>query len=138
MDFKIVWTLRSREDLHDIAAFIAKDNPPAAIKLGGLIFNRVDSLEIFPELGRVVPERNQLNIRKGVSPGIRVNASLPAGCREAHKESFRRNSLVGFSGYFNRAALRRHFYKGRLGPWEYRRSVSFPGIGGDVFPDVWR
>ena len=64
MDFKIVWTLRSREDLHDIAAFIAKDNPPAALKLGGLIFNRVDSLERFPELGRVVPERNQLNIRE--------------------------------------------------------------------------
>ena len=49
MDFKIVWTLRSREDLRDIATFIAKDNPPAALKLGDLIFARVDSLEQFPE-----------------------------------------------------------------------------------------
>jgi len=64
VDFKIVWTLRSREDLHDIATFIAKDNPPAALKLGDMIFARVDSLEIFPELGRVVPERNQANIRE--------------------------------------------------------------------------
>ena len=52
MDFKIVWTLRSREDLRDIATFIAKDNPPAALKLGDLIFARVDTLEKFPELGR--------------------------------------------------------------------------------------
>ena len=55
MDFKIVWTLRSREDLRDIATFIAKDNPQAALKLGELIFARVDTLEKFPELGRVDP-----------------------------------------------------------------------------------
>ena len=72
MDFKIVWTLRSREDLRDIAAFIAKDNPPAALKLGDLIFARVDTLEKFPELGRVVPERNQPNLREIVVKNYRV------------------------------------------------------------------
>ncbi|HZF01763.1 MAG TPA: type II toxin-antitoxin system RelE/ParE family toxin [Methylomirabilota bacterium] len=71
MDFKIVWTLRSREDLREIAAFIAKDNP-AALKLGDLIFDRVDSLEKFPELGRVVPERNQPNIREIVVKNYRI------------------------------------------------------------------
>ena len=40
MDFKIVWTLRSREDLRDLATFISKDNPPAALKLGEQIFAR--------------------------------------------------------------------------------------------------
>ena len=72
MDFKIVWTLRSREDLRDIATFIAKDNPPAALKLGELIFSRVDTLERFPELGRVVPERNQPNLREMVVKNYRV------------------------------------------------------------------
>lgn len=72
MDFKIVWTLRSREDLRDIATFIAKDNPPAALKLGELIFARVDTLETFPELGRVVPERNQPNIRGIVVKNYRI------------------------------------------------------------------
>jgi len=71
VDFKIVWTLRSREDLREIAAFIAKDNP-AALKLGDLIFDRVDSLEKFPELGRVVPERNQPNIREIVVKNYRI------------------------------------------------------------------
>ena len=62
MDFKIVWTFRAREDLRDLAAFIAKDNPPAAIKLGELIFGRVEALEKFPEIGRIVPERGQPDI----------------------------------------------------------------------------
>ena len=72
MDFKIVWTLRSREDLHNIATFIAKDNPAAALKLGDLIFARVDTLEKFPELGRIVPERNQPNIREIVVKNYRL------------------------------------------------------------------
>jgi addiction module RelE/StbE family toxin len=72
VDFKIVWTLRSREDLRDIATFIAKDNPAAALKLGDLIFARVDTLEKFPELGRVVPERNQPNIREIVVKNYRI------------------------------------------------------------------
>ena len=70
MDFKIVWTLRSREDLRDIATFIAKDNPPAALKLG--VFARVDTLEKLPELGRVVPERNQPDLREIVVKNYRV------------------------------------------------------------------
>jgi plasmid stabilization system protein ParE len=72
VDFKIVWTLRSREDLRDNAAFIAKDNPPAALRLGDLIFARVDTLEKFPELGRIVPERNQPNIREIVVKNYRI------------------------------------------------------------------
>lgn len=72
MDFKIVWTLRSREDLRDIATFIAKDNPSAALKLGDSIFSRVDSLEKFPELGRIVPERNQPDIRELVVKNYRI------------------------------------------------------------------
>ena len=72
MDFKIVWTLRSREDLRDIATFIAKDNPAAALKLGDLIFARVDTLEKFPEIGRIVPERNQPKLREIIVKNYRI------------------------------------------------------------------
>jgi plasmid stabilization system protein ParE len=58
--------------LRDNAAFIAKDNPPAALRLGDLIFARVDTLEKFPELGRIVPERNQPNIREIVVKNYRI------------------------------------------------------------------
>jgi toxin ParE1/3/4 len=72
VDFKIVWTLRSRDDLRSIATFIARDNPAAALKLGDLIFTRVDTLQNFPELGRVVPERNEPDIRQIVVKNYRV------------------------------------------------------------------
>ena len=64
MDFQIIWTLRSREDLRTIATYIARDNPPAALKLGEQIFARVDTLAQFPELGRIVPERGEPHIRE--------------------------------------------------------------------------
>jgi len=72
VDCKIVWTHRSRQDLRDIASYIAKDNPDAALRLGDLIFERVDSLEKFPELGRIVPERNQPQIREIIVKKYRV------------------------------------------------------------------
>jgi plasmid stabilization system protein ParE len=45
VDYKIVWTFRSREDLRTIALYIAADNPDAALKLGNTIFQRVESLQ---------------------------------------------------------------------------------------------
>ena len=72
MDYQIVWTLRSRQDLRNIASFIAKDNPSAALKLGDLIFARVDMLEKFPEIGRIVLERNQPHSREIVVRPYRI------------------------------------------------------------------
>lgn len=72
MDFQIIWTLRSREDLRSIATFIARDNPPAALKLGEQIFARVDTLAQFPELGRIVPERGEPHIREIVVKPYRI------------------------------------------------------------------
>jgi toxin ParE1/3/4 len=72
VDYKVVWTLRSREDLRNIAVFIARDNSAAALRLGDLIFQRVDSLQNFPELGRIVPERSQPTIREIVVGNYRI------------------------------------------------------------------
>ena len=72
MDYKVVWTLRSREDLRNIAVFIARDNSAAALRLGDSIFQRVDSLQNFPELGRIVPERSQPAIREIVVGNYRI------------------------------------------------------------------
>lgn len=72
MDFKVVWTLRSRDDLRAIATFISRDNPAAALKLGELIFERVERLEQFPFLGRVLPEREEPNLREIIVQNYRV------------------------------------------------------------------
>ena len=50
---KIVWTQPARQDLHDIFAYIAEENPNAARALLAEIKERVIVLQNYPELGRV-------------------------------------------------------------------------------------
>ena len=50
---KIVWTQPARQDLHDIFAYIAEENPNTARALLSEIKERVIVLQDYPELGRV-------------------------------------------------------------------------------------
>ena len=72
MDYKIDWTFRAREDLREIAVYISRDNPVAAMKLGDAIFKRVDMLVRFPFMGRMVPERRQNEIRELIFKNYRI------------------------------------------------------------------
>jgi toxin ParE1/3/4 len=72
VDYKIDWTLRARDDLKSIAAYVSRDKPEAAIKLGDAIFKRVDMLEKFPFMGRMVPERRQNEWRELIYKSYRV------------------------------------------------------------------
>ncbi len=72
MDYRIIWTLRARDDLKETVKFIARDNPAAALKLGDEIFKRVDDLERFPLMGRMVPERKQNELRELIFKNYRV------------------------------------------------------------------
>src|SRR5437899_1440644 len=72
MDYRIIWTLRARDDLRETAKFIARNNPAAALKLGDEIFKRVDSLEQFPLMGRMVPERKQNELRELIFRNYRI------------------------------------------------------------------
>lgn len=72
MAFKIVWTLQAQEDLGDIVRFVAKDNPTAAELLGYSLISRVDSLEQFPMMGRVVPEIGNQTVREIVLRPYRI------------------------------------------------------------------
>ena len=64
MAFKIIWSEQARDDLQSIVLFIAQDNPPAAESFGCLLMSKVDVLAQFPQIGRVVPEENDENIRE--------------------------------------------------------------------------
>jgi plasmid stabilization system protein ParE len=54
MAFKIIWSRQARDDLRDIMSFIAANNRPIAESFGFRLMAKVDVLEDFPELGRVV------------------------------------------------------------------------------------
>lgn len=69
---KIVWTDPALTDLGEIADFIALDNFMAARILVQRIFDRVDGLADFPELGRVPPELEGSRYREVIVGPCRV------------------------------------------------------------------
>jgi plasmid stabilization system protein ParE len=72
MAFKIIWSRQARDDLHDIVSFIAANNRPVAESFGFRLMAKVDLLEQFPEIGRVVPEEQDENIREIILPPYRI------------------------------------------------------------------
>lgn len=72
MDYKIVFSDPSIEDLENIVRFIARDNPQAAARFGSKLIESVRNLAAFPRLGRVVPEKNDENIREIIFKSYRI------------------------------------------------------------------
>lgn len=61
---KIVWSPLAVERLEAVFEYISNDNLAAAQKMVDRILKRVDSLAMFPERGRKVPETNREEIRE--------------------------------------------------------------------------
>lgn len=72
MAFKIIWSRQARDDLHDIVTFIAAKNRPVAESFGFRLMAKVDLLAQFPQIGRVVPEKQDENIREIILRPYRI------------------------------------------------------------------
>jgi len=72
MAHQIIWSLQARDDLREIVTFIAADNPVVAESFGFRLMSKVDVLANFPQIGRVVPEENDENIREIVLRPYRI------------------------------------------------------------------
>jgi len=72
MAFKIIWSRQARDDLREIVTFIAQDNPPIAESFGLRLMAKVDLLENFLQIGRIVPEEQDESIRELVLPPYRI------------------------------------------------------------------
>jgi len=72
MAFKIIWSRQARDDLRDIVTYIAENNRPAAESFGFRLMAKVDLLAQFPEIGRMVPEEQDENIRELILPPYRI------------------------------------------------------------------
>ena len=72
MAFKLIWSPSARLDIKDIAAFIAEDNPSAAVRFGRSLLEAVERLAAFPESGRIVPEFGDPNIREVIRKPCRI------------------------------------------------------------------
>lgn len=57
MDFKVIFTQTFCDDLEQIVTYVAKHNPEAASKLGGLVVDTCEGLTFFPERHPTVRQR---------------------------------------------------------------------------------
>jgi len=60
----VKWTSPAKADLKKIFAYIAEDSKYYARQVAKNIVEKTETLNDFPEIGRIVPEVNQKNIRE--------------------------------------------------------------------------
>ncbi len=60
----VKWTIPAELDLKNIYDYIARDSKYYAQKVSQDIVDKSEKLEYFPEIGRVVPEIEDTNIRE--------------------------------------------------------------------------
>ena len=60
----VVWTAPAKQQLRDIFEYIRKSSPYYAVKVVETLVSRSETLETFPERGRIVPEFNSSSVRE--------------------------------------------------------------------------
>ncbi len=69
---KLTWSPLAISRVSEIAEYIAKDNPLAAEEWANNIFELVEGLSEFPEIGRTVPEIKNKMFRELISGNYRI------------------------------------------------------------------
>lgn len=64
MAITLEWSEEALEDIESIATYIEKDSPTYAKSVVSKFFEKAEILKDFTELGRKVPEINDMNIRE--------------------------------------------------------------------------
>ncbi len=72
MEFKVIWSDAAIADLHEICAFIARDNPQAAYRIGRGILDHVRILGTFPLIGPAYPRGARGPLREIVFRSHRI------------------------------------------------------------------
>ena len=69
---KIIWSPLALDRVLEIAKYIAQDKPLAAEKWARTVFSKVEQLETSPELGRIVPELENIQFRELIFSNYRI------------------------------------------------------------------
>ncbi len=72
MDYQLTFSPSARRDLQDIVRYISLDAPERAISFGKFLIEKTKMLSQFPEMGRVVPEFGDPNIKEIIVRAYRV------------------------------------------------------------------
>ena len=79
---KVKWSKDSLDDLKEICRFIALDSPYYANILKDRIFEMAEHLELFPEMGRKVPESDDPKVRELIYKNYRIIYQVKEGYLE--------------------------------------------------------
>jgi len=69
---KISWSPLAVERMAEVKNYILKDNPMAALKWAQEVFDRIENIQEFPFMGRIVPEANRKEIRELLFKNYRI------------------------------------------------------------------
>ena len=69
---KLIWTDQAIDDLGDIGDYIAENSEMYAKLTIQKIYERTDILKSFPQAGRIVPEKNEENVRELIEGNYRI------------------------------------------------------------------
>jgi len=69
---KLIWTDQAINDLGDIGDYIAENSEKYAKLTVKKLFERPDILKTFPQAGRIVPEKNDENVRELIEGNYRI------------------------------------------------------------------
>lgn len=72
MGWQVIIAPSAQTDLADIVRYIAQHNSDAAVRLGYELITRAERLADFPEIGRMVPEFRQPDLREIIYRSYRV------------------------------------------------------------------
>ena len=64
MATKIIWSDKARDDLDGIFLYLSDFSEDYAMQWSNKVFEDIESLEIFPEMGRIVPEKEVTFLRE--------------------------------------------------------------------------
>ena len=68
----VIWSIPAKQDLKKIYDYIARDSKYYAEKVSEDILERSEKLNEFPEIGRIVPEIGEVNIREVIVYSYRL------------------------------------------------------------------
>lgn len=69
---KLIWTDQAINDLGDIGDYIAENSEKYAKLTVQKLFERTEILKTYPQAGRIVPEKNEENVRELIEGNYRI------------------------------------------------------------------
>jgi toxin ParE1/3/4 len=69
---KVIWAERAIDDLTSIAEYSSRYSEKYASSIVSKLFNKVNILKKMPKIGRIVPEKNDENIRELIEGNYRI------------------------------------------------------------------